>query len=589
MYWRQQMVKNVICRVMLFCLLMAVCAVTVMAEAGFVHAAVRKANPLRVSGKTVKLKEEKLERKAQTIARKKVLIVKGAKGKVTYKIAKVTPAKYKKYFKMNKKTGNVTVKKGLKKGTYRIKAAVTAAGNRKYKKKTKKATFKVIVKPAEEKNPSDLRGLIDIYCAQTARDAYTDEDLELFIDLILNKLEPQAVEMLLDKFLCLRTAADQGDIGRELGLYIYYERGDKDGVPEHEKVEPGLVKIEDGAVVDDGNVKFKYMLAVDAGLLCMLDEDQNPIRDPGTGKFMMHREGESIELIKERLAGEIMRALMLDYNRTGMIGAFDIGDVVRNEKGQFPTQELEELYSKIVFPKWFTEGAAAAVEDVWRTDREQFMLLISEENKDLLKNYVDSENGFDLEKNVLTFDSEKSCRVSGYLAVLYLAELAAMKVGQSSIDESGAVSAVWLRNGLSLILERMHNGETLDQVINDISPVDSGGKKIYGNTETFEKLFVKGIKDGAGQYAGDKPSTDFVNTLIDYLEKEEDPLAGLLSGGSLLTDLKEDRSPLDESKDSSSDILKIVESKELVESTVPNEVALAGGGRSEPFPIGGVE
>jgi hypothetical protein len=128
---------------------------------------------------------------------------------VTYKIAKVTPAKYKKYFKMNKKTGNVTVKKGLKKGTYRIKAAVTAAGNRKYKKKTKKATFKVIVKPAEEKNPSDLRGLIDIYCAQTARDAYTDEDLELFIDLILNKLEPQAVEMLLDRFPCLRAAADQ--------------------------------------------------------------------------------------------------------------------------------------------------------------------------------------------------------------------------------------------------------------------------------------------------------------------------------------------------------------------------------------------
>ncbi len=571
---------------MLLCLMMAVSAVIVMAVSAVtvmaqdcVYAAAKKANPLKVSGKTVKLKEDELEKKSQTIARKKVLTVKKAKGKVTYKIAKVTPAKYKKYFNMNKKTGNVTVKKGLKKGTYRIKAAVTAAGNKTYKKKTKKATFKVIVRAQKEDKSPDLRGLIDIYCAQTARDAYPDEDLEFFIDLIIHKLEPQAVEMLLDKFLCLRTAADQGDIGRDLGLYIYYESGDMDGIPEHEKVEPGLVKIEDGAVVDDGNVKFKYMLAVDAGLLCMLDEDQNPIRDPGTGKFMMHREGESIELIKERLAGEIMRALMLDYNRTGMIGAADIGDAVRNEEGQFPTQELEELYSKIVFPKWFTEGAAA-VEDVFRTDREQFMLLRSEENKDLLKNYVDSENGFDLEKNVLTFDSEKSCRVSGYLAVLYLAELAAMKVGQSSIDESGAVSAVWLRNGLSLILERMHNGETLDQVINDISPVDSGGKKIYGNTETFEKLFVKGIKDGAGQYAGDKPSTDFVNTLIDYLEKGEDPLAGILSGGSILTDLKRDRSPLDESKDSSSDILKIVESKELVESTVPNEVALAGGGRS---------
>ena len=62
------MVKNVICKAMLFCLLMAVCAVTVMAEAGFVHGAVKKANPLKVSGKTVRLEEDELQKKAQTIS-----------------------------------------------------------------------------------------------------------------------------------------------------------------------------------------------------------------------------------------------------------------------------------------------------------------------------------------------------------------------------------------------------------------------------------------------------------------------------------------------------------------------------------------
>ncbi|MBR3146545.1 MAG: hypothetical protein IKF54_00185 [Eubacterium sp.] len=582
-------VKTIVCMALFICLMTAMSVVTMMTAADCVYAAAKKANPLKVSGKTVKLKEDELEKKSQTIARKKVLTVKKAKGKVTYKIAKVTPAKCKKYFSMNKKTGNVTVKKGLKKGTYKIKAAVTAAGDKTYKKKTKKATFKVIVRAQKDDKSLDLRNLIDIYCAQTARDAYSDEDLEFFIDLIMYKLQPQAVEMLLDQYPCLRAAADQGQIGREIGMYFFYESGDMDGIPEHENAESGLMKTKDMAVVYGDDVKFKYMLAVDAGLLCKLDADQNPVRDNTTGKFVMEREGEKIELIKDYIAGEIMRALMLDYNRTGMIGATDIRNAVRNEDGKFPTQELEELYGKIVFPKWFTEGAAATVEDVFRIDREQFKLLRSEGNKDLLKNYVDSKNGFDLEKNVLIFDSEsdpefdpeKSCRVSGYLAVLYLAELSAMKTGKSSIDESGAVSAEKLCAGLNSILERMHDGETLDLVINDISPVDSGGKKIYGNTEAFEKLFVKGIKDGTGQYAGDRESIDFVNTLLDYLEKGENPSQGILSGGSILTDLKEGCSPLDGSRDSYSDFLQIVESNELVESTVPNSVALAGCGRSE--------
>ena len=46
-----------------------------------------------------------------------------------------------------KKTGKVTVKKGLKKGTYKVKVKVKAAGNANYKaSKVKTVTFKVIVK-----------------------------------------------------------------------------------------------------------------------------------------------------------------------------------------------------------------------------------------------------------------------------------------------------------------------------------------------------------------------------------------------------------------------------------------------------------
>ena len=75
---------------------------------------------------------------------------------------------------------------------------------------------------AEAVSSSSPRTLIEIYCANTARDVLTDEDLEYLIDLILHKLEPQAVELLLKSFPAFRAAADQGQIGTQIGLYIYY-------------------------------------------------------------------------------------------------------------------------------------------------------------------------------------------------------------------------------------------------------------------------------------------------------------------------------------------------------------------------------
>ena len=54
--------------------------------------------------------------------------------------------KFKKYFKINAKTGNVTVKKKLKKGTYKLTCKVTDGGNADYKSATKSVTFIVKVK-----------------------------------------------------------------------------------------------------------------------------------------------------------------------------------------------------------------------------------------------------------------------------------------------------------------------------------------------------------------------------------------------------------------------------------------------------------
>jgi hypothetical protein len=109
---------------------------------------VKKANTLKVKAKKPTVKYSKLKKKKQTIAVKKAMTVSEAKGKVTYKISSVKKGNksYKKKFSINAKTGKITIKKGLKKGTYKVKIKVKAAGNSTYKAATKTVTVKIKVK-----------------------------------------------------------------------------------------------------------------------------------------------------------------------------------------------------------------------------------------------------------------------------------------------------------------------------------------------------------------------------------------------------------------------------------------------------------
>lgn len=101
----------------------------------------KAANPMTVKGKTVTVKYSKLKKKTQKVKSTKVLKIAKNAGKVTY-----VKASGNKKITINKKTGKVTVKKGLKKGKYKVKVKVTAAGNANYNSITKKVTFTVRVK-----------------------------------------------------------------------------------------------------------------------------------------------------------------------------------------------------------------------------------------------------------------------------------------------------------------------------------------------------------------------------------------------------------------------------------------------------------
>ena len=106
----------------------------------------KAANPLQVKGKTAKVSYKRLKKKAVSLKRAKALKVTKAKGKVTYKLVSVEKKKFKKYFKVNAKTGKLQVKKRLKKGTYKLKIKVKAAGNSNYKAASKNVNMKIQVK-----------------------------------------------------------------------------------------------------------------------------------------------------------------------------------------------------------------------------------------------------------------------------------------------------------------------------------------------------------------------------------------------------------------------------------------------------------
>ena len=95
---------------------------------------------MKVKAKTFSVKYKKLKKKSQALSKAKVFKITKAKGTVTFKKAsgnkKITVSK----------SGKITVKKGLKKGTYTVKVKVTAKGNGAYKSKTVTAKVKVRVK-----------------------------------------------------------------------------------------------------------------------------------------------------------------------------------------------------------------------------------------------------------------------------------------------------------------------------------------------------------------------------------------------------------------------------------------------------------
>lgn len=111
---------------------------TATAEFTIKGTAKKSQNKVTAKAKKTSVKAKSLKKKSQKI-KISVKKAKAFKGKVEYKVVKY-PKNAKKYISVSKK-GVVTLKKGAKKGTYKVKVSV--AGYKKYNPMTKTVTIKV--------------------------------------------------------------------------------------------------------------------------------------------------------------------------------------------------------------------------------------------------------------------------------------------------------------------------------------------------------------------------------------------------------------------------------------------------------------
>ena len=100
----------------------------------------KKDQQMTINVKPISIKETKTKKKKQTIKASKVFSIKNAQGMISYK----KKSGSKKLSISN--TGKITIKKGTKKGTYKMKVTVTASGNNIYNMDAKIITVKIKVK-----------------------------------------------------------------------------------------------------------------------------------------------------------------------------------------------------------------------------------------------------------------------------------------------------------------------------------------------------------------------------------------------------------------------------------------------------------
>ena len=309
--------------------------------------------------------------------------------------------------------------------------------------------------------------------------------------------------------------------------------------------------------------------------------------EKGAYLFDLKKDSRNLNEFKATMIHEMMHVFMYDYNRNGMdffrkIPKTDdqlypvpgFGDVTKNQ--------LSDLRKTLLYPDWFAEGIATLFGDGFWSYYGMYSDLADPDDD---SSYSAAGLYAYIEEEGISLDGTSSDYITafyndylfGSLAVMYMGEMDARKTsGESAVrsDENGEkiVDTISIRNGLSDILERMHNGETMDSIFADISD----GR--YKDTrEFYEKCFES---EGPNEEV-----LTFIADVLNYVNSLKDENGGPVPASILRPFTENIFDLIDEPQSANTDIYVIPDTMGFTKSTVPEEIISNTGGKSDPSPI----
>ncbi len=439
--------------------------------------------------------------------------------------------------------------------------------------------------PQPEPQPVEPDPNVLMYCSQSAVEHLGYDNMAMLYNLVTDTILPQVVSVMTESIPAFRLSDNGKAIGERIGLLVYTS-----DFPDSRASEQTSIAYVVGVPL--GTETYVYMMGVNAKTLFT--------QDPETGTYV-YNENERANL-ENTVTHEMLHAFMDDYTRAGVV--------------RMPDQSND-------YPGWFCEGIASAVENVYTFRYDQYSKIygysqandgkggtLEATTDDVLEFYKTYSEiypaGTDINHvpDIGTSDDAGN-RISaysmGYLATVYLSYLSQAQTSGTDPLNYESFTSEQLRDGLGTIFLRLHEGETLDEVISDIS----GG--MYANTDDFTAKFVKGENldgtNGQGEAVTAEASLDFCTSYLNYLGavttelKKTDPNA--TANGSILLPLDTAaKSPIQpeapEGAKENQEYFNIYhddsvpeEMQPYVYSTVDPALALQSGGKTQKVPLDG--
>ncbi|MBQ7677705.1 MAG: hypothetical protein IJT32_05670, partial [Lachnospiraceae bacterium] len=429
---------------------------------------------------------------------------------------------------------------------------------------------------------------VSLYCDKTALKEFDHEFLEYLVNLIRNEVEPKAVSLLLKRFPAFQTAASKGELSSEIGLYIYHGTGYCDG----EKAMEGALAYVSGQY--NKNKEYTLLVGVNTKQFEMK-------KNTSTGKLELTEKGRND--LDNTLVHEMLHAFMDDYLRYGMMQ--EAYDVVGEE-------------ASYGFPYWFIEGSATTVDNVyqfrnyalvkmadqtkltWNAKDDDYTGPVEYTKASVLARYTDGtltgDNRYDL-----SFSKEEkktnSAYVAGYLACVYLGAMAANHLYYADTEENAdfrvfgadgrSINLTAITDGLNYLMEEMHKGASLSEMVKSISNVGFNGSEgpEYKDLADFQASFIKGENTTGGEADVEKTDGYSLGFVVDYLNYLENSVEGeKIANGSILFENQDFKSPLAAEELSTDTSVYRINKPGRQVSDVDNDAAYnkTGGGTTVP-------